>query len=193
MASFLEGPASSSTTDDGPPPSNKRRVDAGQTAHLTVPTIGRQVSGESDSHSSTSEGNSNSPATISNVSTVATTPSPPDGGIGSHGLGSFSQRGADPFGYLDDNKTNMTSAPLSIMQSAFAPPSMLRSWGSSTNTLFGNQALPASQAEPIHPHVFVTFGSGMRQKEIDTFTAQNKIEARYAMGAGEGIPYHVPL
>jgi len=31
------------------------------------------------------------------------------------------------------------------------------------------------------------------QKEIDTFTAKHKLEARYVTSDGEGIPYHVPL
>jgi hypothetical protein len=83
---------------------------------------------------------------------------------------------------------------------------MLRAWGA-----FANLGTPAThmqmnldmqaQAEPVHPHAFVTFGAGMRQKEIDTFTAQHKLEANYASGAathagegdGDGIPYHVPL
>jgi len=33
----------------------------------------------------------------------------------------------------------------------------------------------------------------MRQKEVDTFTAKNKLEATYLTGNGDGIPYHVPL
>ena len=55
------------------------------------------------------------------------------------------------------------------------------------------QAAVPVHAEPIHPHAFVTFGAGMRQKEIDTFTAKEKLEARYISGSGDGIPYHVPL
>lgn len=47
--------------------------------------------------------------------------------------------------------------------------------------------------EPIHPYAYVTFGAGMRQKEVDNFTAKHKLEARYLAGTGDGIPYHVPL
>jgi hypothetical protein len=51
----------------------------------------------------------------------------------------------------------------------------------------------ASQAEPIYPNVYVTFGAGMRQKEIDTFTANHQLEARSLAGPNTTIPYHVPL
>jgi hypothetical protein len=51
-----------------------------------------------------------------------------------------------------------------------------------------------SQLEPPYPHVYVTFGSGMRQKEIDTYTAKNPVEVKFSSGSGGGtIPYHVPL
>jgi hypothetical protein len=80
---------------------------------------------------------------------------------------------------------------------------MLRSWGAIANLaptaaqMQMNLDMQA-QAEPVHPHAFVTFGAGMRQKEIDTYTAQHKLEARYTSGGAgdgdvDGIPYHVPL
>ena len=74
---------------------------------------------------------------------------------------------------------------------------MTTSWSSGhgsgfATSPFGQVQIPA-QAEPIHPHAYVTFGAGMRQKEIDIFTAQHKLEARYLTGDGDGIPYHVPL
>jgi hypothetical protein len=76
---------------------------------------------------------------------------------------------------------------------------MLSLWGAGLSSdfsnaplVFGQVQLPA-QAEPIYPHAYVTFGAGMRQKEIDTFTAKHKLEARYITGNGDGIPYYVPL
>jgi hypothetical protein len=72
---------------------------------------------------------------------------------------------------------------------------MITGWGTNSsifaNPSLGQVSVPV-QAEPIYPHAFVTFGAGMRQKEIDTFTAKEKLEARYLTGAGDGIPYHVP-
>ena len=50
-----------------------------------------------------------------------------------------------------------------------------------------------SQLEPRYPHVYVTFGAGMLQKEIDLYTADNPVEAMQAANGTAGlIPYHVP-
>ncbi|KAI0800198.1 hypothetical protein C8Q74DRAFT_1363979 [Fomes fomentarius] len=68
------------------------------------------------------------------------------------------------------------------------------------------QALQAAQAasghlgtmphaKPVHPHAYVTFGAGMRQKDIDTFTSDNPLEGVNAV-TGEkdaAVPYHIPM
>lgn len=68
------------------------------------------------------------------------------------------------------------------------------------------QALQAAQAasghlgtmphaKPVHPHAYVTFGAGMRQKDIDTFTSDNPLEGVNAV-TGENdaaVPYHIPM
>jgi hypothetical protein len=75
---------------------------------------------------------------------------------------------------------------------------MLNIWGTANpnpllTTPFAEMNM-FSQVEPSHSHVYVTFGAGMRQKEIDTYTAKNPIEVRHASGNGSStIPYHVPL
>ena len=49
------------------------------------------------------------------------------------------------------------------------------------------------QPEPRYPHVYVTFGAGVLQKEIDMHTADNPVEAKESAGGMvEFIPYHVP-
>jgi len=49
------------------------------------------------------------------------------------------------------------------------------------------------QLEPRYPHVYVTFGAGVLQKEIDMYTADNPVEAKEsASGVAGLIPYHVP-
>lgn len=49
------------------------------------------------------------------------------------------------------------------------------------------------QLEPRYPHVYVSFGAGALQKEIDMHTADNPVEAKEsATGAVGLIPYHVP-
>ena len=105
---------------------------------------------------------------------------------------------ADPFGYLDTKDFPLPPPP-DITHSSYNPGSMLSSWAPGLGSTFSNPPLSfgqiqlPAQAEPIYPHAYVTFGAGMRQKEIDTFTAKQKLEARYITGSGDGIPYHVPL
>jgi len=78
---------------------------------------------------------------------------------------------------------------------------MLNIWGAANpNALLTDdpndltQMNMLSQVEPPYSHVYVTFGAGMRQKEIDMYTAKNPIEAKYPSGNGSyTIPYHVPL
>ncbi len=124
---------------------------------------------------------SDNSGTNSGTNTILTTPSPVN---------------ADPFGY-------MNSCPASGISYSFGgPPRPVLLSNLPSLTLGGLQSHPlvnASQfplhteVEPIYPYAFVTFGAGMRQKEIDTFTAKHKLEARYTSGFGDGIAYHVPL
>ncbi|TFY56895.1 hypothetical protein EVJ58_g7357 [Rhodofomes roseus] len=50
-------------------------------------------------------------------------------------------------------------------------------------------------ARPVHPHAYVTLGAGMRQKEVDMFTAEHPLEG-YSGVTGERqervVPYHMP-
>lgn len=52
---------------------------------------------------------------------------------------------------------------------------------------------PRPLPEPRHPHVYVSFGAGLLQKEIDMHTADNPVEAKESPdGTIRLIPYHVP-
>ncbi|KAF9562951.1 hypothetical protein CPC08DRAFT_749159 [Agrocybe pediades] len=214
VASFLRLPGvpSSSVSVDGPSPSVRRRVDDKKSstdpAPLQVPS---QISQSSSSSSESSMNRSNSASGDSrdsrerSQSSVATTPSPPaemsstlSGTQPLGGLSGNAPSNANPFGYLDSVSNYPPAPPPTILMSSYPPPAMLSSWPP-PNMAFGNMTgefsqmqLPA-QAEPIHAHAYVTFGAGMRQKEIDTFTAKHKLEARYITGSGDGIPYHVPF
>lgn len=195
VASFLRGPSlSRQSTFDGPSPSVRRRLDTGPPTGPPS-TSSREVSQESDLNlesSSSEAGSGDSNANVS-ISTATTSPSP----ARSFGSNSTSNGvpGADPFGYLEPS--NNFSPPPPVIHSAVNPHA--RAWAGGASSIFesvlgpfGQMTMPV-QLEPIHPHAFVTFGAGMRQKEIDTFTAQNKLECRYITGTGDGIPYHVPF
>lgn len=50
-------------------------------------------------------------------------------------------------------------------------------------------------AHPIHSHAYVTLGAGMRQKEVDIYTAENALEGTNRLtGFREErvVPYHIP-
>lgn len=101
---------------------------------------------------------------------------------------------ADPFGYLD---APAPAAPAVLsMQANFNNSA---SYTAGTSTIVANPRLPPanlsmpSQSAPVHAHAYVTFGAGMRQKEIDTYTANHPLEALSLTGENEVVPYHVPL
>lgn len=94
----------------------------------------------------------------------------------------------DPFGYLDGPSQNLPP-PSSTSQlvwhlpgSMFTSPAFL----SSTQNML-------TYATPIHPHAYVTFGAGVRQKEVDQFCAANPLEAQSLAGGRSVVPYHIPL
>ncbi|KAG6918872.1 hypothetical protein DXG01_010936 [Tephrocybe rancida] len=189
VATFLRGPGPvPAGLQEGPSPNVRRRVEAAQ---LPPALSSRQISAGSDS--ALSSYNSSEGSTGSPTSTAATSPSPVNSTEPPRPTAP-SLRASDPFGYL--KKSGPSSVPPTVAQAAYPPPSMQRGWAPSSGSVFGNQPLPPGQlalAEPVHPHAYVTFGAGMRQKEIDTYTAQHKLEARYSDGHGEGVPYHVPF
>ncbi|KAF5321271.1 hypothetical protein D9619_001611 [Psilocybe cf. subviscida] len=212
VASFLRLPGIPITSEDGPSPSVRRRLGgpdgaSSSSALLSVPplapapAISQQSSSSSANSTSESSGNSNNSRSHS-ASTNQTTPSPPPANTSAPPSGaatsSSSSRGstaanANPFGYLD---TPNPLPPAVLSSGNYSSTPMITSWGTNSS-IFANPSLSQVpvpvQAEPIYPHAFVTFGAGMRQKEIDTFTAKEKLEARYLTGTGDGISYHVPF
>lgn len=96
---------------------------------------------------------------------------------------------ADPFGYLEEGFgsghpaiPSTSRLAQSIPNSLFANPTFLNS---SQNIL--------TYATPIHPHAYITFGAGMRQKDIDQFSAANPLEASSLAGGRGAVPYYVPF
>ncbi|KAF9011582.1 hypothetical protein BDZ89DRAFT_1077652 [Hymenopellis radicata] len=99
------------------------------------------------------------------------------------------QSDGDPFGYISSGP-----APVQDVIANYPPSSAITSWSSGVplpNPFAMGQHYGAPT--PIHPHVYVTFGSGMRQKQIDIFTSENPVEAKSVSGGHATIPYHVPF
>jgi hypothetical protein len=220
VASFLRGPSSpapghwagqamSTDTFNGPSPSIRRRPEGPESpralSYTTSSPLAQNSSASSDSGFNSRE---------QSISTLGTTPSPPpqpevyavrpgntnesSNVTAARPSSSNGPANSNPFGYLESpNNFPPTPPPTISLQSHYNPSSVMTSWSSShgndfATSPFGQMQIPA-QAVPIHPHAYVTFGAGMRQKEIDIFTAKHKLEARYLTGDGDGIPYHVPL
>ncbi len=87
-----------------------------------------------------------------------------------------------------------------MMSGAGLPP-LLGSFGATPSLLTASDARAGQLGtiehyRPVHPHAYVTFGAGMRQKEIDLYTSENPLEGTNAV-TGErknlAVPYHVPM
>lgn len=218
VASFLRGPsypaqAASADSFNGPSPSIRRRLEGPESPDA----LSHTCSPLTQNSSVTSNSGSNSRE--QSISTHGTTPSPPpqvdaiirtsfiavppgnsNGSSNVNAARPGSSNGSansNPFAYLESPNNFPPAPPPISLHSHYNPSSVTTSWSSRhgsdfSTSPFGQMQIPA-QAEPIHPHAYVTFGAGMRQKEIDIFTAQHKLEATYLSGDGDGIPYHVPL
>ncbi|PCH35657.1 hypothetical protein WOLCODRAFT_140014 [Wolfiporia cocos MD-104 SS10] len=69
-----------------------------------------------------------------------------------------------------------------VLGSPFAPPP-------------SGVGMTLAPARPVHAHAYVTLGAGMRQKEVDMYTAAHALEGVSSVGGArqEGaVPYHIP-
>ncbi|KAI0645074.1 hypothetical protein C8Q79DRAFT_969531 [Trametes meyenii] len=51
-------------------------------------------------------------------------------------------------------------------------------------------------SKPVHPHAYVTFGAGMRQREIDQYTADHPLVGTNTVTGDReeaSVPYHIPM
>ncbi|TCD69583.1 hypothetical protein EIP91_007005 [Steccherinum ochraceum] len=78
---------------------------------------------------------------------------------------------------------------LSVNATPFALPNLL---GMAPGT---NASTPAGPIQPVHNHAYVTFGAGVKQKEVDIYAADHPLEGTDIV-TGEkkaaAVPYHVP-
>jgi hypothetical protein len=206
VAKFLSGPALPLDDSERPRPTVRRRLNL--TSESTRPdsasesTTSPSVVASDDSRDDSS-------------STIVTSPSLPlcSSKEEPHTGPSIS----DPFGYLDadptlpdptavDTNANPGSRTLSAatVQSFTSmpqftqpglPPQIIRSKDNlSYPPIFPfSSHTMLSHAEPLHTHAYVSFGAGVRQKEVDQFTAANPFEAKSLSEEPSLIPYHVPL
>ena len=111
---------------------------------------------------------------------------------------------SDPFAYAFEESLNGGPAPsysVSRVSSSYTTPfSFPSTSGSSAASAYGG--LPANSIAPSDdvslftasvPYVYVTFGAGMGQKDVDKYMAEHPIPAQSAMGTASAIPYYVPL
>ncbi|KIJ66117.1 hypothetical protein HYDPIDRAFT_87457 [Hydnomerulius pinastri MD-312] len=180
---------------DSVPPANRRRLDT------SAPALGSpQISADSSMSSSSSDPTNSAysfPSSVSMVSMpsdysfgASTTVTTPSSSPTPFKLQESPQSpSADPFGYLDEGSDqdpphipSTSRLAQAIPSSMFASPAFL---DSPHNLL--------TYATPIHAHAYIAFGAGMRQKEIDQFSAANPLEALSLAGGRSAVPYHIPF
>lgn len=176
VASFLRAPGIPSEAAEMPSPSNRRRLDPGSSAVDAIrPEL--VVSGNAAG---------TEPPTLEDKQIAATSSIAKSPQKTTTTSTSSSSKG-DPFGYMQFGSPT-------IYQSSPSSHSLYRSFGTGT----GRSADPGAGnsfiwSRPIHQHAYVTFGAGVRQKEIDRYTAEHPLEAASLSGMDSRVPYHVPL
>ncbi|KAH7921645.1 hypothetical protein BV22DRAFT_1038410 [Leucogyrophana mollusca] len=192
VANFLHASVPLAPETDRSPPTIRRKLED-LSPPLASPQISVDSSGSSRSSnlvSSTSASgrSANSPLFpfAGRGSTELTTPSPHSGSSGNlAGVDSERSAPGDPFGYLDDGPRQPSA---SFRHQRITPGALFASPGfldSPHNIL--------THATPVHSHAFLTFGAGMRQKEVDMFSAANPLGAVSLSGGRGAVPYHVPF
>ncbi|KAK0459233.1 uncharacterized protein EV420DRAFT_1539084 [Desarmillaria tabescens] len=187
-----------STNNKGKQPATgkrRREEDASlRSYHLASEAVANFLEGPSSNRRRTNlDGDSVSPPLAPGpASPVVILPTPSNGPVPVPGT-SQAPVDADPFGYLNPSQVvlppdvKVSSSYSTWTETAAAAP------------FSGGSNLPPAQLnilsppEPVHSHAFVTFGAGMRQKEIDMYTAAHPLEATSLSGKNDGIPYHVPF
>ncbi|RDX48626.1 hypothetical protein OH76DRAFT_643868 [Lentinus brumalis] len=113
--------------------------------------------------------------------------------------------GSSPFSMPPMSSISMmatSSMPPAMSGVPFSPsPGML---GASHAFALALQAVQASSghlgtmphARPVHPHAYVTFGAGMKQKDVDIYTADHPLDGVDPVTGeprGAAVPYHIPM
>lgn len=112
---------------------------------------------------------------------------PPSASMGAQGVWSAGV-GPSMLSYPPASFNSLSGSPFPPMP-AF-PPGM----GSFARPL-GHMVPQMTPAQPVHKHAYVTLGAGMRQKEVDMYTAEHRLEG-FSGVSGERengvVPYHMP-
>jgi hypothetical protein len=119
---------------------------------------------------------------------------------------------SDPFAYAFEESLHGGPAPsysVSRVSSSYTTPfsfpstsdyrSSISGSSSSASAYGGLPANPSLSSDEVSlstasvPYVYVTFGAGMGQKDVDIYMAEHPIPAESAMGTASAIPYYIPL
>lgn len=219
MGSFLRGPALPPEEGETPrePPKNKPRFHS--------PEVDGQVPGQKGSSSGTGGSPATSTAATaappqSQKSDPPSQPSvaAPGGGADPFGYISGSiptstrlpvyggvdppRLAAPPFapisGHVPGPSSSSSWSTPGISSSPFGFPanaSMARPLGPLVPPSAGAGVVPTAPAQPVHSHAYVTFGAGVKQKEVDIYTAEHPLEGTSSVTGRreEGVvPYHIP-
>ncbi|OCH92054.1 hypothetical protein OBBRIDRAFT_727623 [Obba rivulosa] len=225
VASFLRGPPLPAEVGEQPrqPPAHRRRLHSPEPdadadtrelaldtgAQVQVPALGedgRQISSDSMQSSSAGSGLGSSVARTASSGAATTPPtvSPVDSVSAPSGVSVWNAPPSSASGLFP-----MSAGPSWGSGSGILPPGFgslplfglgVSSSPFGSSPLFGPGALgalnaPMAPGRPVHAHAYVTFGAGMRQRELDLYTAEHLLEGISGVtGAREPgvVPYHIP-
>lgn len=218
VADFLRGPALPEEVGEQPRqrPTIRRRLhspgreseQASAPQSDLPPPSTRQLSAQTTTSSGQASplhslsGNSSPMSRTASTDTSASTPRSSSGGTANFAISLSRRTGAsDPFGYMNTLPTSSMFSPPSFSSTqAFSGPSGYIS-GMSIMPSLGSFSSPqpglgrVAPPRPIHTHAYITFGAGLRQKEIDIFTSDNALQGVSSLtGSVENglVPYHIP-
>lgn len=214
VANFLQGPALQPDSFGEEPrrlPVSRPRLDLDPSTltAFSLPPIDESITSHSDNSpfslvtgSGSSIGSSVQFSISSTATGRATLATTPESSRSPHSDSAVSAiPPASPFGWAEPFETAPSRPdPFAYMDSAeppmmgVSPPTSFGSamtWGSDAALLahpvFAGD-VPAHLTRPVppHTHAYISFGAGAKQKDVDTFTAENPLE-------GGIVPYHIPL
>ncbi|KAI0669532.1 hypothetical protein C8Q78DRAFT_1080249 [Trametes maxima] len=132
------------------------------------------------------------------VTFVQNWPMPPSAGGAPAGVAAWNPAIGPGFGI----PPSLTSLPMPLSMTPGQPfppisgalglPSL---FGVASDARTGNLGT-VQYSKPVHPHAYVTFGAGMRQREIDQYTADHPLVGTNTVTGDReeaSVPYHIPM
>ncbi|KAG8967436.1 hypothetical protein FRC03_009956 [Tulasnella sp. 419] len=181
------GSGSHRATPQGPPfsmHSSSPPTSEDDTAHLQAQGVPLSVPSSSEHADEGSTQHVHSEETSSASTPSVRLPSPP--AMARDAVETLSSSASGPFSYpmaVSEPSSSSSAGPFSY--TTIPPPAAAQPSLHSNYTLY--------PVEPDHPFVYVTFGAGATQKDVDAYMTANPLQGTSAIGTRIDVPYYVPF